>query len=225
MIPKTTRLQEAMDKFEFISKHSAEWSDAIQIMSGEADKTSRKFRWVVESLDATRHAYKFILMMSSDRRVGILKEDSRLVYETQHIDTFGPFSITLQEYPHCCAMYQANGFFYKNPMTEDQVHGALDHITNLVYNEVSVDSRRLIFNFVESFYANPRIERFTEDYRKNRQIHKLPPLPEGTEAKIRYPFVHSWAKKQARYDEMESFNVNTHNVIHTAFVVPNHVEE
>jgi len=117
-------------------------------------------------------------------------------------------------YPSCCAMVQCNGFYYSQPsMPEEVVHKALDMVADLSYRFITNSASRMIFNFVKyNDVEVPRSEKKALTFKFTKEQEES-----GT---FLYPFVQSWASKQADYREMTCYNVNSGNRIHTALVVP-----
>ena len=117
-------------------------------------------------------------------------------------------------YPSCCAMVQCNGFHYSERLIpEEIVHKALDMVADLSYRFITNSASRMIFNFVKYNDVDvPRSEKKALAFKFTKEQEES--------GSFLYPFVQSWASKQADYREMTCYNVNSGNRIHTALVVP-----
>lgn len=129
------------------------------------------------------------------------------------------FSIQLSPYPACCAMQQANYFYYNFSMPQKIVDQLMELVIQAYRYVILGREMRFIFNFVEKSQR-------AEDFFRNRgsgntRLDVMKVKIDGIhEADIQYPYIFNWAKRQFGFQSMGCFNLNSGNIVHTAYVIP-----
>jgi hypothetical protein len=124
----------------------------------------------------------------------------------------GIFRVEIVPYPHCCAMWQANGFQYygMNSGVDPFVADVMDHIMFLIQKHYYGFMKRLVFNFVE---GAREVTTDDGDVDYKYRFGDIPPLEETDMANMRYPAFYKWAISK-NHQELLTVNHNTNRIIH-----------
>jgi hypothetical protein len=124
----------------------------------------------------------------------------------------GIFRVEIVPYPHCCAMWQANGFQYcgANSGVDSFVADIMDHIMFLIQKHYYGFLKRLVFNFVEDARTYVDAE---GDVLYKYKFGDKPPLEETNMDNMRYPAFYKWAISK-NHQELLTVNHNTNRIIH-----------